>query len=509
MRFSSDRRRAYLTAQRNMIELLLSLSLLLPPALATDREAEAPAKPSVLLIVSEDNGPELGCYGDPFARTPNLDRLAEQGVRFANAFVPYSVCSPSRASLFTGLVPHRNGQIGLATHRFAMYREWPNLVSLLHEAGYRTGIMGKIHVNPESSFPCDFRFNEREATTFNGRNVRRVAEAAAGFFEATGEAPFFLMVNYPDAHFPLLRQDSGLPAKPIGADEVRPLPWVGADSPRLREFTADYYNCLSRLDTGVGLLLDELEKAGRTENTLVIYLGDHGAQFSRGKTSVYDAGLRIPLILRWPDRRYAGVVREELVDTTDILPTVLAELGLGAPPELDGRPLQALFTGADVPWREYVFAMTTGSAPVLYYPQFSVRDVRYRLILSPVRGRENACATCYLTQHNVHFAAGTTEAEIAAASETVRVAYARYRNPPAVELYDLEKDPYEWHDLAEDPAHAEVRVRLERALGDWRAKTGDPWLDPAALERLTADHDSAPERNYRKAADFRWGYLDE
>jgi len=184
-------------------------------------------------------------------------------------------------------------------------------------------------------------------------------------------------------------------------------------------------------------------------------------------------------------------------------------VGLEAPAKLDGRPLQTLLAGRDVPWREYVFAITTGSAPVLYFPQFSVRDARYRLILSPVRDRENACATAFLTQHNVHFAAGTMGTEIAAASETVRAAYARYLNPPPVELYDLVNDPHEWRNLAEDPAFADVRARLEGVFRDWRERTGDPWLDPEALERLTADHDSAPGRDYRKDPEFRWGYLDE
>ena len=116
------------------------------------------AQPNILLIVSEDNGPELGCYGDPFAQTPQLDRLAETGVRFERAFVPYSVCSPSRAVFLTGLYPHQNGQIGLATHKFAMYEDdTPNVVTWLKAAGYRTGLIGKLHVNPEIAFPFDYR----------------------------------------------------------------------------------------------------------------------------------------------------------------------------------------------------------------------------------------------------------------------------------------------------------------------------------------------------------------
>ncbi len=405
------------------------ISLLLMGALVAPGSRDSAPPPNILLVVSEDNGPELGCYGDPHARTPHLDGLAAEGVRFANAFVPYSVCSPARASLFTGLVPHRNGQIGLATHRFAMYREWPNLVSLLHDAGYRTGIIGKIHVNPESAFPCDFRYTDRDATSFNGRDVRAVAKAAAEFFAGSEDTPFFLMVNYPDAHFPLLRQDSGLPEHPFTGADVAPLPWVGADSPRLRELTADYYNCLSRLDTGIGLLLAELEAADRTDDTIVVYLGDHGAQFSRGKTSVYDAGLRIPLLVRWPERAKAGLVREELVSVVDVLPTVLEAAGVTAPANLDGQSLRPLLEGEQVPWREHVFAMTTGSAPVLYFPQFAVRDARYKLIISPLRDRENACALAYREHHNVHFTGGTSAEEIAASPEAIRLAYARYAGP--------------------------------------------------------------------------------
>ncbi len=265
--------------------------------------SQAAGRPNVLLIVSEDNGPQLGCYGDPYARTPNLDRLAKSGVRFENAFVPYSVCSPSRAAFLTGLYPQQNGQIGLATHKFAMYRaDTPNIVTRLKAAGYRTGLIGKLHVNPESAFPFDFR--AIPTANFNRKQtVADYASAAAKFFDQAGESQFFLSVNFPDAHLPFLRQTGGLPANPLSADDVKPMPWVGVDSPRLREQVANYYNCLERLDEGVGLLLRELEQAGCANETIVFYIGDHGAQFPRGKGTVYEGGLRVPMIVRWPAKR--------------------------------------------------------------------------------------------------------------------------------------------------------------------------------------------------------------
>ena len=238
--------------------------------------AFAMERPNLLLIVSEDNGPDLGCYGDPYAQTPVLDRLASDGVRFARAFVPYSVCSPSRACFLTGLYPHQNGQIGLATHHFAMFPGVKTLPALLQANGYRTGMIGKLHVNPEAAFPFDFR--KIKSANFGRRNMREYADAASEFFNQDSDQPFFLSINYPDAHFPLHRQQFGLPKRPINADDVRPLPWVGVDSPRLRKFTADYYNCLRRLDDGIGMLLEELAASGRAENTLIVYIGDHGAR---------------------------------------------------------------------------------------------------------------------------------------------------------------------------------------------------------------------------------------
>jgi N-sulfoglucosamine sulfohydrolase len=246
------------------------------PALLFLTPAWADLAPNILLIVSEDNGPELGSYGGPYARTPNLDRLAEQGVRFENAFVPYSVCSPSRAAFLTGLYPVQNGQIGLATHKFAMYRkDTPNFATLLKSSGYYTGLIGKLHVNPESAF--DFDFRAIPGANFNREHsVQDYADAASQFWADTGDKPFFLSVNFPDAHLPFLRQANGRPKRPLSADDVRPMPWVGVDSARIREQVANYYNCLERLDDGVGLLLAELERTGLAQNTIVFYIGDHG-----------------------------------------------------------------------------------------------------------------------------------------------------------------------------------------------------------------------------------------
>jgi N-sulfoglucosamine sulfohydrolase len=487
------------------MNFLLSILLFSPSALAPQESGKEASRPNILLLVSEDNGPELGCYGDPSARTPRIDQLAAEGVRFDRAFVPYSVCSPSRAAFLTGLHPQQSGQIGLATHGFSMTDHFPSLPSLLSEAGYRTGIIGKLHVLPTSAFP--FGFRKYGGSNFGNRRVREFAAAASEFFR-DGEDPFFLAVNFPDAHFPLIARQDGLPEKPHRPDEVQTLPFVGTDSARLRSATADYYSCLARLDAAVGMVLDELDAAGHRDDTIVIYLGDHGAQFSRGKTSCYDAGLRIPLVVRWPGTTAEAVVRPELVSTLDLVPTICTAVGIPAPARTTGRPLQPLLRGDSVDdWREYVFAMGTGSAPVIGWLQFAVRSDRYKLILNSQAGEENLCARAYLEQHNAHFIAGTSKEEIKNAESRTQAAYETYLRPPAIELYDLEQDPHEFENLADDPKLARVRDSLIAELRSFRESIGDPFLDDRIRARFLAEQQAARSFPYRKTPKFKWSYL--
>jgi len=303
-----------------MNKLPIAIFILPGLALASCSDVAEPSRPNILLIVSEDNGPDLGCYGNQYVTTPNLDGLAEEGVLFENAFVTYSVCSPSRSTIYTGLFPHQNGQIGLATHKFRMHKSFKTLPVYMKEAGYRTGCLGKIHINPESAVPWDF--HPIKGANFVKKNLPSYAAFADTFMTASDE-PFFLMVNFPDAHYPVQKQVEGMPAITMDGDDVEPIPFQGADSKRLREFTANYYNCMNRLDEATGMLLKKLKASGKAENTVILYLGDHGAQFSRGKCSNYEAALRIPLILKWHGKAKPGLRTEELASTIDLLPTIL------------------------------------------------------------------------------------------------------------------------------------------------------------------------------------------
>ncbi len=465
---------------------------------AVSLAAAAAPRPNILLIVSEDNGPELGSYGDRHARTPHLDRLAAEGLRFTRAYVTQAGCSQSRSSIMTGLYPHQNGQLGLATWGFRLYRaDTPNLPRNLKAAGYRTGIIGKLHINPESAFPFDFA--EIPQGNSARRNLPDYTKHAEAFMRA-GDTPFFLSVNFPDAHQPWTRQVDGLPAQPLAADAVPPMAYMGVDAPDLRAQVADYYNCISRLDTLVGDLLAALERTGKARDTIVIYLGDHGADMLRGKRTCYEGGVRIPLLLRWPAGAKPGQVRDELVSTVDLFPTALALAGAAPVPGLAGRSLEPLLRGERPAWRPHLFTeFHTHAARANFWPQRTVRDERFKLIENLLPGETNPG---YAFTMDGHIEADV-RAAVRAAPPEIRAAYARMERPPQWELYDLAADPYEFRDLAGDPAHAATLAHLQRTLADWRRDTADPLLKPENLARLKAEVTAASKADARENS---WHY---
>ncbi len=444
--------------------------------------ASAARHPNILLIVSEDNGPELGCYGDPYVKTPVLDKLAEEGVRFQNAYVPQAGCSQSRAALLTGLYPHQNGQIGLATWNFRMYREdTPNLVRSLHQAGYRTGLIGKLHINPESAFPFDFK--RIPSSNFSRKNLADYAKHAEAFFVA-GDKPFFLSVNYPDAHRPFIDQAGGLPTELLSGSDVKPLDYFGLDTPELRAQTANYYNCMNRLDSLIGELLDSLIRSGKADDTLVVYMGDHGADMLRGKRTSYEGGVRVPLIIRWPERAKANLVCHELVSTIDLLPTLLAAADEKPAADVPGKSLVPLLQGKRAQWREYLFTEFHLHSAHNFYPQRTIRNTRYKLIQNLIPGQSNPGYKFTINRFYVNL-----PKTIETSAAHIRDSYHRMEFPPAFELYDLQTDPHEFHNLASDVKHAATLEKLKASLNSWRKRTSDPLLHAENLKQLKAEVD--------------------
>ncbi|MBN2450970.1 MAG: sulfatase [Lentisphaeria bacterium] len=417
--------------------------------------AGAPAgagRPNIVLITADDLGHQLSCYGEGRIATPCLDRLAGEGVRFTSAYVAQSSCSPSRGALLTGRWPHQNGQVGLSHMGFAMHPGQVTLPALLRDAGYYNGIIGKLHVAPEDGFPFDWEPRGRGKAAGPTRDVTWVAEQSREFLaeaKASGK-PFFYYVNYFDPHGPYTPKEdqvAGLPEQPLTAADIRdPLPLKTPTEQAQRRVSATLLNCIRRLDTGVGLLLEELGRAEVADNTLILFLGDNGIVGIRGKSSSYERGVIVPLIARWPGRIPPGTVRRELVSSLDLMPTILRAAGATAPQDLEGMALQPLFGTGSATWREYLFTEMNWHEPSILKVQRTVRDARHKLLLN------------------------LTPAE----------------DQEPVELFDLEADPGETVNLAGDAAAAGIRRRLEQVLQAWRERTADPLLDAARLERWQA-----------------------
>jgi N-sulfoglucosamine sulfohydrolase len=381
----------------------------------------------------------------------------------------------------TGLYTHQNGQVGLATWGFRLRRDVPaTLPRILKEVGYRTGNIGKIHVNPESAFPYDMR--EIPTGNFARRNLADYARFA-GEFMAASELPFFLCVNYPEAHVPWERQVDGLPAQPMSAADMKLPSYFGVHTPELHESFANHYNSVMRLDSLIGDLLAQLELSGKAENTLVVFVSDHGPDSLRGKRSVYEGGVRVPLIMRWPAKLATHQTVNTLVSTVDLLPTFRRAVGLEPDLNLPGSSLfpDCLQAAAD-PRRDHVFfEYHTHAAAPNYGPQRAVRGQRYKLIKNLRPGVPSPGYTFTLGK------VPSLPAGLAQAPAHVQATYARMALPPPYELYDLERDPDEFYNLADDPAHADIKRELQAVLQNWREATSDPLLSPAVLELFTAE----------------------
>lgn len=424
------------------------------------------SRPNFILITADDLGPQLGYCGDPTIATPHLDRLALENVRFDHAYVCQASCSPSRSAMYTGLFPHQNGQIGLDTP-FSMRADVLTLPKLLKDSGYRTGVLGKVHVAPASSLPWDL--DKSQAAYIYGRKVKTMAADAREFFDG-GSEPFFLKVSFMDPHHDDKREFpsviDGLPERPIQPDEITRNVWTGQPVPSGNGFrgkakTAGYYNTVRRLDLGVGMLLDELERSGKAENTMVIFLSDNGGgPVSSGKMTIDEAGTRLPFVIRYPRGQRGGQLRSEFVSAVDILPTILEAAEIPLPPALreqtTGRSLLPLIRGEPAPsdWRPYVFTEFTYHGATLYKPCRAVRDARYKLVFDYARIPETVKIA-------------TTEAWLS---------YVTAHPPEIVEvrLFDLQEDRRETRNLAADPALAAVRARLEGELKHWQRRTNDP-----------------------------------
>ncbi|PQO26354.1 sulfatase [Blastopirellula marina] len=445
---------------------------------------------NILLITADDLGLQLSCYGDPVAQTPNMDQLAQQSVQFQTAYVSQASCSPSRSTLFTGLYPHGNGHYGLANANvgFQVHPELYEylLPNMLKQAGYRTGIIGKLHVNPEKQF----QFDMRQGNGFGSRQVKRQVQYAREFISQSQEQPWFLMFNMFDPHVARDRKPGGgqgpqyfpdlvegLPKSVLKTEDVPAWPWQQIDTPEQRTKIAGYYNCVHRIDEAVGMLTTMLHETNHWDNTLIIFLGDHGPPFARGKTSCYEAGLRVPFLARWPgvSQPHAS---QRLVGSIDIYPTILDAAGVNLPEQLHGCSLRTVLTPSDsADWRDTLAAEFHYHGASPFFPRRAITDGRFKLIHNLHAGKLSASASVDGDQ-------APAFAKRLGADHPARQAMERLENPPEWELYDLNEDPIEFVNLSNDPVFSDQKKRLKQALSAWQEQTEDPFSDPVFRKKI-------------------------
>ncbi|WP_422929474.1 sulfatase family protein [Singulisphaera sp. PoT] len=439
--------------------------------------AQVGPRRNVLLIVADDLGRDLGCYGNAQVKTPRLDQLAGRGVRFDNAFATVASCSASRAVIYSGLYTHTNGQFGHAhppanLHTHAWVESLPRV---LKDRGYRTGIIGKVHVLPPEVYPFDAQPESDDPGGSHPRDVVALGKSAERFLDASRDQPFLLVVGFHDPH----RSAAGFgnegkptkdPAEVIYKPEDVKVPPFLPDSPEVRQELAEYYQAVSRLDRGTGEVLDALKKSGRDDDTLVIFVSDNGIPFPGAKTTLYDAGVRLPLIVASPDQKSRGVTSQAMVSWVDIVPTALEWTKSKTSYSLPGRSLLPILEqsnpqGWDTVYGSFVFHEITN-----YYPMRSIRTRRYKYILNLAHALDFPFASDLHDSKTWQGAVRRGDTQYGLRSVE------QYVHRPLEELYDLEADPGEFKNVATDPGNAKVLADLRSQLRRWQQETKDPWI---------------------------------
>ncbi|MFK7734894.1 MAG: sulfatase [Pirellulaceae bacterium] len=464
------------------------------PTPVLEADSVASARPNIVLIIADDmNWDDCGAYGHPLIRTPNIDRLAADGLRFQHAYLTTNSCSPSRASLITGLYPHNTG---------AEQLHWPlpegtqTFVQALKASGYYTAAAGKWHMGDAVRDHFD-KIYEASTAGFvlpsgaaDGEKPKMIARQPSGC-EDWGKAleerepgkPFFLWLASLDPH---REYTKGALDPPHKIEEVLVPPYL-PDTPEVREDLRLYYDEIGRLDEYVGKVMRQLEEQQVAENTLVLFISDNGRPFPRDKTTLYDGGIRTPWIVRWPARVAAGITTSSLVSAVDIAPTFLEIAGVGTEGlNFEGASFGRVLESSTATTRSYAF----GEDHWHDYEDHArcVTDGAFKLIRND-----------YVDLPSTPSAdAGRGPAwqamlKLQSQGKLLPEQQACFRSPrPKWELYDLKRDPHELTNLAGESAYETVRERLQKALEDWSSRTGDylpSRRTPDEFDRLTGEPD--------------------
>ena len=428
-----------------------ALSLLVPPpshARRAERDEKHP-RPNILWISCEDTSPDLGCYGDDYADTPNLDRLAGEGCRYTNAFVPYPVCAPTRSSIITGMYPSTIGSMHMRTNLRGYETVPPPYVKCFSEYLRAAGYFCTNHTKTDYQFKAPFTAWDK------GRDWR----------DRPGEMPFFSVINLNISHesknWP--KKNEKLIHDPAGV----PVPPFYPDTRIVRQNLARYYDNITRMDAQAGEILQKLEADGLSDNTIVFFWGDHGRGLPRCKRWCYDSGIHVPLIVRWPAVIEPNTVCDDLVNLIDLGPTVMSLASVEVPPCMQGRPFLGKQKG--VP-REFIVAGRERMDKNSYDHVRCIRDKRYKYIRNFMPEKPYAQPIPYRDRMPIM-------QEWRRLNEQGRLHGPQklfFQEPkPKEEFYDTLNDPHEIDNLIGVAEHADRIAKMRAQLTEWSEQTGD------------------------------------
>ncbi|MFR9523738.1 MAG: sulfatase [Rikenellaceae bacterium] len=445
--------------------------------------AEATNHPNVILFVTDDHGLDaLGCYGNSVVSTPNLDQLAAEGVRFTNAYCTSASSAASRSVLLTGQFGHAIGAYGHVHdyHHFSTYENVKSLPVLLSENGYYTARIGKYHVAPESVYHFD------ETYQADPRNTVEMAEVSSEIFNS--DTPFFLYFCTDDPHrsdFTTAADDWRSPNrfgnKDEGYDGVETItfdyrdvvvPEFLSDNEETRREIAEYYQSIARVDQGFGRLMKHLKASGKADNTIVIYISDNGMAFPGAKTSTYEAGIKLPCIIKDPTCtiQAAGTTNSSMISWVDMTPTILDMAGVQTDNKFHGRSFKDIIPAEDPANWNKIHASHTFHEITMYYPMRVVRQGRYKLIWNAAHRLEYPFASDL-------FISSTWQSVKRSAAEKIGGRSVQdFLFRPEFELFDVESDPNEFVNLAAKKEYKEVLDQLVAELQEWQKETSDPWF---------------------------------
>ena len=450
---------------------------------------------NILFLIADDLGKYVGCYGSKSVSTPNLDKVASQGVKFDYAFASTASCSGSRSVMYTGLHTHENGQYGINIfrHHFQTFPHVDTAPKLFNAAGYKTGIIGKIHVGTNEIYPWEYR---QESDT---RDVAWVADQCDGFFETViqEERPFYLTVGFVDPHRDISTRggfgneetyDKRVTSVELKPEDVEVPTWL-SDLSETRQELVEYYKAIHRADCGVGLILDSLDRHGLADSTLVVFTSDNGPPFINAKTTLYDAGTCLPLLVRQPGGK-AGITNPNMISYIDFLPTLLDWAGIktltnvdqeGAepsggfdsdrkarPPPRRGFSFLPIIHREDVvpesEWQHHIFGSHTFHELQNYWPTRVLRTRRHKYHRNIAWRLDFPFASDLYASFSFEGMRNASKDKPMIGTRTLQ----NYLFRPAEELFDLEKDPEEVNNLADDPKHQQLLLQMRSKLERWQ-----------------------------------------